>query len=122
MTETETLYRRLQPILYVNDLEAEKRFYTQLGFTVKDEMPNFASVRQGENLLFGLLLKRDFLLVNFNQQLVWQIDVTSVQRVYELCKREGLRIEEMPVLEDWGEWTVAVSSPNGWMVVFEGGE
>lgn len=115
-------YTQLQPVLYVADLAAEKAFYTRLGFTVKDETTTFVSVSSESGILFGLLLKPDFRLVNFNQQLVWQIGVRSVQTVLEICQREQLSIEEYPNLEDWGEWTMAVASPNGWRVVFEGGE
>lgn len=115
-------YTQLQPVLYVADLEAEKAFYSSLGFSVKDETKMFASVSSESGILFGLLLKSDFRLVNFNQQLVWQIGVISIQTVFEICQREQLSIEEYPNLEDWGEWTMAVASPNGWRVVFEGGK
>ncbi len=116
------LYTRLQPVLYVHDLEAEKAFYAKLGFTVKDETATFASVTNGDTLLFGLLYNANFRLVNYGQPLVWQIGVNSVQAVYEICERGKLKIEEMPELQDWGEWTMAIGSPNGWYVTFEGGE
>lgn len=116
------LYTRLRPVLYVADLAAEKAFYAKLGFTVKDESETFVSISSESGLIFGLLLNPKFRLVNFNQQLVWQIDVASVQTILEICQRERLSIEEYPNLESWGKWTMTVASPNGWAVVFEGEE
>jgi len=115
-----SVYTRLQPILYVRDLATEKEFYRKLGFSVAYEKDDFAAMSYRDTILFGLQVKEGSNAASFEQQLIWQIGVQSVEAVCKLCEQEGLSIGEGPVLQDWGEWTVTVRSPNGYRVVFEG--
>lgn len=115
------LYTRLQPILKVRDLIAEARFYNLLGFAVQSESDSFASVAYGEHLLFGLELE-PALSVGGSPAFVWQIGVQSVRAIQEIAMHAQLPIVENPVLQSWGEWTIKLKSPDGYTVVFEGGE
>ncbi len=115
------LYTRLQPILKVRDLTAEARFYNVLGFAVQSESDSFASIRYGEQLLFGLELE-PALSVGGPPALIWQIGVQSVRAIHEIAMHAQLPLVENPVLQPWGEWTIKLKSPDGHTVIFEGGE
>lgn len=115
------MYTRLQPILYVRHLEAEKEFYRKLGFSIIHEEDDFTAISHGDTILFGLQVKKERgNATSAEQQFIWQIGTRSVEAVCQLCEKEGLSIGEGPLLQGWGEWTVAVHSPNGYRVVFEG--
>jgi hypothetical protein len=53
-------------------------------------------------------------------QLIWQIDVCSMRGAYTPGKETELPIQDEPAKMDLGEWTMAIESPNGYRVVFEG--
>jgi hypothetical protein len=114
-------YTRLQPLLFVRSLVAEKEFYLKLGFDVSYESDDFVAISFSDCLLFGLLSKPDFQL-DSNTPMIWQIGTTSVAGVYEISKQEHLEIVESPIEQDWGEWTVKIKSPSGYIVIFEGPE
>lgn len=115
------LYTRLQPILKVRDLTAEARFYNVLGFAVQSESESFASIRYGEQLLFGLKLEPG-LSVAGPPAFVWQIGVQSVRAIHEIAMHAQLPLVENPMLQPWGKWTIKLKSPDGHTVIFEGGE
>ena len=114
------MYTRLQPILHVFDLEAEKDFYLKLGFTVTYESEDFAAISFGEGILFGLQRKQDSDPSLFEQQAVWQIGADSIEAVHQICQRENLDVIASPSPQEWGEWVLKVRSPNGYAVLFEG--
>ena len=111
------MYTRLQPILLVRDLAGEARFYERLGFTLAAHGPDFASASYGEQILFGLQRDAGAAL---GRDLVWQIGCTSVAAVARRCAAEGIELAEPLTEQPWGEWTMAVESPNGYRVIFEG--
>ena len=111
------MYLRLQPILFVSNLEAEKNFYKQLGFTITYEGTKFVAVAHGD-ILFGLQHKPDVDLTNL--PFIWQIGSSDVEIIYRMCSMANIPIIQKPTLEDWGEWSLIVESPNGYRVIFEG--
>jgi len=63
------MYRRLQPILNVRDLEAEKQFYVQLGFTVSHQAAGFVALSCETCILFGLQAAEQSDPAAFEQQM-----------------------------------------------------
>ena len=114
------MYTQLQPVLYIKTLMAEKEFYQKLGFTVSYDEPEFAVMAYEDSILFGLQVREQFDPAQVEQQLLWQIGTRSVGSVYKVCERENLEVVQRPTLQDWGEWTLVVKSPNGYRVIFEG--
>jgi hypothetical protein len=103
-------------------VETEKQFYVRLGFKVAYEAPGFVALAFGEKLLFGL--QEDELAdpKALELQMYWQIGVRSVSELAGHCERERIAVETPMALQSWGEWTLALCSPNGYRVVFEGPE
>jgi catechol 2,3-dioxygenase-like lactoylglutathione lyase family enzyme len=116
------VYTRLQPILNVRSIEVEKQFYVRLGFKVTYQAEGFVALAFGEQILFGLQQAEHADPLAFEQQMLWQIGVDSVGEVANLCEREGLLIETPMKLQPWGEWTLAICSPCGYRITFEGPE
>lgn len=114
------MFTRIQPILFVHNLTSEIDFYTLLGFKTLQQNQDFVAVSAEETILFGLQARADFDPSSAANQMIWQIGVRSVQEVYELCIEAALPIKDEPAKMDWDEWTMAVESPNGYRVVFEG--
>ncbi len=114
------MFTRLQPILFVHDLASEMNFYTLLGFQASHQTQDFVAVSAGESILFGLQAQPDFDPPSAAIQMIWQIGLRSVRDAYALCVEAELPIKDEPARMDWGEWTMAVESPNGYRVVFEG--
>jgi ribosomal protein S18 acetylase RimI-like enzyme len=134
------MYTRLQPVLHVADLAAEVAFYSALGFDVELEPAgesgfaamtygggalnsaaaavSGAAASSGAAILFGLQSAPG--LAGPPPSLAWGIGVESVADVAALCSRHGLPVVQAPRQESWGEWTLAVRSPNGYRVTFEG--
>lgn len=50
-----TIYTRLQPLLFVSNLIAEKEFYLKLGFDVSYESDDFVAISFADCVQFGLL-------------------------------------------------------------------
>jgi hypothetical protein len=120
VSREELLYTRLQPILNIADLEAEIGFYTALEFEIKDQAEGFAAVAFGDCILFGLQQQKSPAPEVIQESMVWQIGVTDVGLIQDLCQRQDLNILRSPERQPWGEWIMKVESPNGWVVVFEG--
>ena len=120
MSEEVQLYTRLQPILYIADLEAEIGFYTALEFVIKDQAEGFAAVAYGDCILFGLQRQKSPDPGVIQEFMVWQIGVMDVGLIQDLCQRQDLNTVRSPERQPWGEWIMKVESPNGWVVVFEG--
>ncbi len=116
------MYTRLQPILSVRNLAAEKDFYQKLGFILAYDTADFVAFSYGTTILFGLQHNEAADLSGMEQQLLWQIGTSSVRAVEERCLAAQLDIMEAPQLQPWGEWTLKVQSPNGYTVIFEGPE
>jgi catechol 2,3-dioxygenase-like lactoylglutathione lyase family enzyme len=114
------MYTRLQPVLFVRDVEAEKRFYLKLGFGASYESPGFAAISYGSCVFFALQARNSADPSAFAGQAVWQIGAARVGPIYEACLREKVEIIEQPRMRGWGEWVLRVRSPNGYEVLFEG--
>jgi GNAT superfamily N-acetyltransferase len=130
------MYTRLQPVLHVADLTAEAAFYDALGFEVKPtERPGFVAVAYGggpkgvigvgtavttvpAGILFGL--EEDAGFSGPSMALTWRIGVESVADTHALCRERQTPVAQEPRQEPWGGWMMALRSPNGYRVVFEG--
>jgi hypothetical protein len=113
------MYTRLQPILFVADLNAETEFYHKLGFVTIYQEDNFAGISDGASILFGLLCKNSDLPVK-EQPLVWQIGTSNITGLHQLCLQQALEVLQAPEKQSWGAWVMIVQSPNGYQVYFEG--
>lgn len=113
------MFTRLQPILYVENLAAEAEFYRRLGFETVFESDTFVGLSYGEGILFGLEHKPGHGPLT-EQPLLWQIGTDDIEAVHQRCKSEGIEILVPPRLEEWGDLTMQVCSPNGYHVTFEG--
>jgi catechol 2,3-dioxygenase-like lactoylglutathione lyase family enzyme len=116
------VYKRLQPVLNVRSIEAERQFYVQLGFTVTYQEEGFAALASGEQVLFGLQEAEQGDPAVFERQMHWQFGVGSVGEVARHCEREGLPVEMPMTLQPWGEWMLVLRSPSGYRIAFEGPE
>lgn len=118
------LYTALIPILKVRDLQAEVFFYLQLGFEISYDSESFKAVKYLDCVEFGLSRKDDVNVEDVLQHFTWQIAVRSVQEVLDICHEKSLKVVQDLQKEtyDFGDiWMIAVKSPNGYDVVFEGG-
>lgn len=116
------MFTRLQPILMVSDLEREKQFYLTLGFQTAFETPDFAGLACGEAILIGLQKSEECHPEDFDQFCTWQIGTKSVRAVEKVCSESGLPVVDAVTEQPWGDWTLAVRTPNGYRVIFEGPE
>jgi catechol 2,3-dioxygenase-like lactoylglutathione lyase family enzyme len=113
------MFTQLRPVLYVDDLQAEVDFYRKLGFKILFQDPEFVGMVFGEPILFGLQ-HRPGAKFGADQPVIWQIATDNMNEVEQCCQQENFEIQQKPELQSWGEWTMAVLSPNGYRVVFEG--
>jgi catechol 2,3-dioxygenase-like lactoylglutathione lyase family enzyme len=116
-------FRRLVPIVYVTDLQAEVEFYEKLGFAVLyrgDEFPDFVAMHQGE-VQFGIEQRDGFLADDANRSIMWQFQVDDLTAIVDLCRRHQLRFT-VPELywERMDAWEMKVWSPNGYRINLEG--
>jgi catechol 2,3-dioxygenase-like lactoylglutathione lyase family enzyme len=114
------MFTRLQPILFVHNLATEIHFYATLGFQISHQTQAFVALSAGESILFGLQAQPDFDPTSAANQMIWQIGARRVRDIHAICVEAKLPIMVEPTKMDWGEWTMAVESPNGYRVVFEG--
>jgi catechol 2,3-dioxygenase-like lactoylglutathione lyase family enzyme len=114
------MFNRLQPILNVRSVQAEREFYVRLGFEVSHESDGFVALSCGAPVLFGLQQGEQGDPASFERQMYWQFGVDSVGDLARRCEREGIPIESPPALQEWGEWVLTLRSPSGYRVTFEG--
>ena len=117
------LYIMLIPILKVKDLDAEVAFYLSLGFELSYNSKDFKAIKCEDRIDFGLSRKDDVNVEAVSQHFTWQIAVSSVQGVLDICRKENFEIVEglKTYTYDFGDvYTIIVKSPNGYDVVFEG--
>jgi predicted enzyme related to lactoylglutathione lyase len=115
------LITRLVPILHVEDPDAERRFYEQLGLRTTYEGPEYPDfIAVGNDAVeFGLSRRPGGDPTPCS--LTWQLGVNDVDEVIRVCEHSGLRFEvttERP-REDWSYRIVTVQSPNGMEVLLE---
>jgi catechol 2,3-dioxygenase-like lactoylglutathione lyase family enzyme len=115
------LITKLVPILHVQDPDAERRFYEQLGLRTTYEGPEYPGFIAVGNDAAEFGLSRRPGADPATSGLTWQLGVSDVDAAIAACERSGLRFEvtvERP-REDWTYRIVKVESPNGIQVLLE---
>ena len=115
------LITKLVPILHVEDPDAERRFYEQLGLRTTYEGPEYPGFIAVGNDAVEFGLSRRPGTDPAASALTWQFHVSDVDAVISACQQAGLRHEvsvERP-REDWIYRIVKVYSPNGMEVLLE---
>ncbi len=113
------MFTRLQPVLFVADLDAEIAFYQALGFEIEHRELGFVGLAFAGRILFGLQ-QRDGATFDVGQPLIWQIGTSDIDAVHERCRQTGLAVHQVPELAAWGEWLMRLRSPNGYQIIIEG--
>jgi len=112
---------KLVPILHVQDPDAERRFYEQLGLRTTYEGPEYPGFIAVGNDAVEFGLSRRPGATPATSGLTWQLGVSDVDAAIAACERSGLRFvvtTERP-REDWTYRIVKVQSPNGMDVLLE---
>jgi catechol 2,3-dioxygenase-like lactoylglutathione lyase family enzyme len=118
MTE---LITKLVPILHVQDPDAERRFYEQLGLRTTYEGPEYPGFIAVGNDAVEFGLSRHAGAEPVSAGLTWQLKVADMDAVVAACEQSGLSFDvtvERP-REDWTYRIVKVKSPNGMEVLLE---
>jgi catechol 2,3-dioxygenase-like lactoylglutathione lyase family enzyme len=119
-----SLFNRLIPILFVDDLEAERDFYVRLGFIVSyqgSEFPDFIALASG-SIEFGIERKDDFAPEMPDRVLIWQFGVTDIETARQRLTSTGVSFREEWVTprEDWKYRVLHTYTPNGYHLMLEG--
>ena len=115
--------KKLVPIIYVKDLDAEVQFYETFGFQISyqgDEFPNFIAIAQGD-LEFGIERKETFNADEANRSILWQFQVDDLSEAVRICQRSSYK--HTPPVKYWEAadgWEMQVWSPNGYTINLEG--
>jgi catechol 2,3-dioxygenase-like lactoylglutathione lyase family enzyme len=115
------LITKLLPILHVEDPDAERRFYEQLGLRTTYEGPEYPGFIAVGNDAVEFGISRDPEANPAASPVTWQLGVSDVDAAIAACERSGLSFEvatERP-REDWTYRIVTVRSPNGMQVLLE---
>lgn len=115
------LITRLLPILHVEDPDAERRFYEQLGLHTTYEGPEYPDFIAVGNDAVEFGLSRRPGADPAASGMTWQLGISDADAVITACQRAGLAHEvtvERP-REDWTYRIVKVHSPNGMEVLLE---
>ena len=116
-------FKKLVPIIYVKDLDAEVKFYETFGFQISyqgDEFPNFIAIAQGD-LEFGIERKDTFNADEANRSILWQFQVDDLSEAVRICQRSSYKYT--PPEKYWEAadgWEMQVWSPNGYTINLEG--
>lgn len=105
----------LRPVLPVADLVAEVGFYVALGFVTEHAEDGFVALAAGD-VLFGLHASE----APVPEGLAWQIAVQDVAVAHRVALRQGLDVAEEPLPQPWGEWTLRLRTPSGYLLTLEG--
>ena len=115
------LITKLVPILHLQDPDAERRFYQQLGLRTTYEGPEYPGFIAVGNDAVEFGLSRGTGGVPAASELTWQLAVSDADAAIAACQRAGLSFEvtvERP-RQDWTYRIVKVQSPNGMEVLLE---
>lgn len=117
-------YTRLVPILQVGDLEAERDFYLQIGFSLTyqgPEFPGFVAVGDGP-VEFGLERRTGFDTGLPDQVLTWQIGISDVDDVAGRLTAAGVEFAEERIKprDHWSYRVLHTRTPNGYHLLLEG--
>jgi catechol 2,3-dioxygenase-like lactoylglutathione lyase family enzyme len=118
------LFERLIPILFVNDLQAERDFYVSLGFSVTyqgAEFPDFVAVGHSA-IEFGISRQEGFTADLPDHVLTWQFGVTDIEMTMQRLTAGGLAFREEWVTprEDWKYRVLHARTPSGYHLLLEG--
>jgi predicted enzyme related to lactoylglutathione lyase len=116
------LITKLIPILHVEDPDAERRFYEQLGLRTTYEGPEYPGFIAVGNDAVEFGISRDPDANPAASTVTWQLGVSDVDAAIAACQQSGLSFDvvtERP-REDWTYRVVTVRSPNGMQVLLEG--
>ena len=113
---------RLAPVLNVRDLEAERVFYERLGLPVTyqgEEYPDFIAFGVGD-MEFGV--QQSPLRNDPQSVLTWQIVVTDIDAMLEVCRAAGLpcEVEHNNPAPGWSYRRIVLETPSGYRLVLEG--
>ena len=116
------LYTNLAPVLNVSDLAAERSFYEALGLPVTyegSEYPDFIAFTT-DTVHFGIQQAPES--NDPPSVLTWQIAVSDVDAVAEVCEAAELefRMEQEDPAPGWRYRRLILVSPSGYRVVLEG--
>ncbi|MGB6455516.1 MAG: VOC family protein [Streptosporangiaceae bacterium] len=115
------LITKLLPILHVENPDAERRFYEQLGLRTTYEGPEYPGFIAVGNDAVEFGLSRRPGADPAAPTVTWQLGVSDVDAAIAACERSGLSFEvvtERP-RADWTYRVVTVRSPNGMEVLLE---
>jgi catechol 2,3-dioxygenase-like lactoylglutathione lyase family enzyme len=115
------LITKLVPIFHVEDPDAERRFYRQLGLHTTYEGPEYLGFIAAGNDGVEFGLSRRVGADPVVSGLTWQPGGRDVDAAIAACQQAGLRFEvivERP-REDWTYPIIKVCSPNGMEVLLE---
>jgi catechol 2,3-dioxygenase-like lactoylglutathione lyase family enzyme len=115
------LITKLIPILHVEDPDAERRFYEQLGLRTTYEGPEYPGFIAVGNDAVEFGISRDPDANPAASTVTWQLRVSDVDAAIAACQQSGLSFDvvtERP-REDWTYRVVTVRSPNGMQVLLE---
>ena len=119
--EPPDLITKLIPILHVEDPDAERRFYEQLGLRTTYEGPEYPGFLAVGNDAVEFGLSRRPGASATASAVTWQLGVSDADAAIAACKRLGLSFEvatERP-RADWTYRVITVRSPNGMEVLLE---
>ena len=119
------LFRRIIPILFVSDLQAERDFYLRLGFRVTydgPEYPYFIALGHGP-VEFGIEWRSGFSPSDPDRVLTWQLGVGDLDEARKLFDDAGVRYHEelMRPSEEWQYRVLHARTPNGYHLLLEEG-
>lgn len=119
------LFSRIIPILFVGDLQAERKFYEALGFQVTyegPEYPYFLALGSGK-IEFGIEWRRDFSPGVVDRVLTWQFGVSDLDEAKKRLADAGVRYREelMAPSPDWQYRVLHARTPNGYHLLLEEG-
>ena len=115
------LITKLVPILHVEDPDAERRFYEQLGLRTTYEGPEYPDFIAVGNDAVEFGLSRRPGTDPAAAGVTWQLGVRDMDAAIAACQQAGLGFEvivERP-REDWTYRIAKVRSPNGMEVLLE---
>jgi catechol 2,3-dioxygenase-like lactoylglutathione lyase family enzyme len=115
------LFGRLAPVLNVRDVAAERAFYEQLGLPVIYEGPEYPDfIAFGTDTLhFGIQPATG--AIDPPSVLTWQIEVTDIDAVIEVCKQAGIafEVEQNDPAPGWSYRRLLLKTPSGYRLALE---
>jgi catechol 2,3-dioxygenase-like lactoylglutathione lyase family enzyme len=119
------LFSRIIPILFVEDLQAERNFYVRLGFQVTyegPEYPHFLALGHGP-VEFGIEWRDGFSAAAPDHVLAWQFGVSDIEAAKKQLAEAGVPYTEelMTPAGDWQYRVLHARTPNGYHLLLEEG-